>query len=176
MALRHAWAWRQRQFRNHLPEQPLDPLAFRLVPPAESQDAAGGQNTHALGQRGIGLWEMAQCEVADHGLERRVWEGQFRHLGHLEVDAGMLRVRERDHTGSNQGFRTMARFANSEVVEPCRSGTTLFRCVCARRSWRGPAGGRPVQVRGSARLVASVAARKVTTAAKRTQRLCGVGY
>jgi hypothetical protein len=38
-----------------------------------------------------------------------------------------------------------------------------------------PAGGRPVQVRGSARLVASVASRKVTTAAKRTQQLCGVG-
>jgi len=51
-----------------------------------------------------------------------------------------------------------------------------MRYVCARRSWRGPAGGRPVQVRGSARLVASVALRKVTTAAKRTQRLCGVGY
>ncbi len=51
-----------------------------------------------------------------------------------------------------------------------------MRYVCARRSWRGPAGGRPVQVRGSARLVASVALRKATTATKRTQRLCGVGY
>jgi hypothetical protein len=40
--------------------------------------------------------------------------------------------------------------------------------ACARRSWRDPAGARPVQVRGSARLVASVASRKVTTAAKRT--------
>lgn len=55
------------------------------------------------------------------------------------------------------------------------AASTAFRYVCARRSWRDPAGGRPAQVRGSARLVASVASRKVTTVAKRTQQLCGVG-
>ena len=43
-------------------------------------------------------------------------------------------------------------------------------------SWRDPAGESPAQVRGSARLVASVALWKATTTAKRTQRLCGVGY
>jgi len=40
---------------------------------------------------------------------------------------------------------------------------------CARRSWRDPAGASPAQVRGSARLVTSVASWKVTTTAKRTQ-------
>jgi hypothetical protein len=40
---------------------------------------------------------------------------------------------------------------------------------CARRSWRGPAGESPVQVRGSARLVTSVASWEVTTTVKRTQ-------
>src|SRR5690349_21506 len=45
---------------------------------------------------------------------------------------------------------------------------------CARRSWRGPAGGSPAQVRGSTRLVASVASWTVTTTAKRTQQSCGV--
>src|SRR5262249_31434178 len=40
---------------------------------------------------------------------------------------------------------------------------------CARRSWRDPAGESPAQVRGSARLVTSVASGKVTTTAKRTQ-------
>src|SRR6516165_5491442 len=45
---------------------------------------------------------------------------------------------------------------------------------CARKSWRGPTGESPVRVRGSARPVASVAAWKVTTTAKRTQQSCGV--
>jgi len=45
---------------------------------------------------------------------------------------------------------------------------------CARTSWRSPAGERPAQVRGSARLVASVARPSVTAAAKRTQQLHGV--
>src|SRR6202043_1521061 len=40
---------------------------------------------------------------------------------------------------------------------------------CARRSWRDPAGESPAQVRGSARLVTSVASGKVTTTTKRTQ-------
>lgn len=43
-----------------------------------------------------------------------------------------------------------------------------------QESWRVPVGGSPVRVRGSARPVASVAAWKVTTAAKRTQQSCGV--
>jgi Reverse transcriptase (RNA-dependent DNA polymerase) len=41
-------------------------------------------------------------------------------------------------------------------------------------SWRVPAGASPAQVRRSGRLVVSVAWWKVTTTAKRTQRLCGV--
>jgi len=40
---------------------------------------------------------------------------------------------------------------------------------CARRSWRGPAGESPAQVRGSACLVTSVALGKATTTTKRTQ-------
>jgi len=51
---------------------------------------------------------------------------------------------------------------------------TQSQVGCARRSWRVPAGASPAQEGGSARLVASVAARKATTAAKRTQQLCGV--
>jgi len=43
-----------------------------------------------------------------------------------------------------------------------------------QESWRVPVGGSPARVRGSARPVASVAAWKVTTAAKRTQQSCGV--
>jgi hypothetical protein len=43
-------------------------------------------------------------------------------------------------------------------------------------SWRVPAGASPAQVRLSRRLVVSVAWWKVTTTAKRTQQLCGVGY
>src|SRR3954454_15259801 len=42
--------------------------------------------------------------------------------------------------------------------------------VCARRSWRDPAGGSPVREGGSARPVASVAGSSVTVVLKRTQR------
>ena len=42
--------------------------------------------------------------------------------------------------------------------------------VCARRSWRDPAGGSPVREGGSARLVVSVAGSSATMVAKRTQR------
>ena len=55
-----------------------------------------------------------------------------------------------------------------------RRCVATIRMRCARRSWRVPAGASPAQEGGSARLVASVAARKATTAAKRTQQLCGV--
>ena len=43
-----------------------------------------------------------------------------------------------------------------------------------QESWRGPAGESPAQVRGSARLVASVASCSATATTKRTQRSCGV--
>src|SRR5216684_2622944 len=49
-------------------------------------------------------------------------------------------------------------------------------CLCARQSWRGPAGERPVRVGRSGRPVASVAWSPATAGAKRTQRLCGVCY
>lgn len=53
-------------------------------------------------------------------------------------------------------------------------GIDGVRSWCARQSWRGPAGVSPVQVRGSARLIASVASCSVTATAKRTQRSNGV--
>src|SRR4051812_1955365 len=46
--------------------------------------------------------------------------------------------------------------------------------ACAKRSWRDPTGGSPVQVTGSTGLVASVALWKATATAKRTQQSCGV--
>ena len=45
---------------------------------------------------------------------------------------------------------------------------------CARPSWRDPAGESPAQVRGSARLLASVASSPAMARAKRTQQSCGV--
>src|SRR5215471_8344135 len=50
-----------------------------------------------------------------------------------------------------------------------------FRVIQVRQaSWCDPAGGSPAQVRGSARLVTSVAWPLATVVAKRTQRLHGV--
>jgi len=43
-------------------------------------------------------------------------------------------------------------------------------------SWRGPTGERPARVGRSGRPVVSVAVSSATAAAKRTQRLSGVGY
>ena len=56
-----------------------------------------------------------------------------------------------------------------EALTGVRIGQPLVR----QASWRGPAGASPVQVRSSARLVASVASYPVTAATKRTQRSCG---
>ena len=64
------------------------------------------------------------------------------------------------------------------LLIPCDDGwraliDPTFRC--ARRSWRDPAGASPAQVRGSARLVVSVASAVATPSAKRTQQSSGVG-
>ena len=67
------------------------------------------------------------------------------------------------------GFETQRQWSDRAIHR-----TTPLLLGCARRSWRGPAGGSPAQVRGSASLVASVALWKATTTAKRTQRSCGV--
>jgi hypothetical protein len=53
-------------------------------------------------------------------------------------------------------------------------GSGKLDFACAKRSWRDPTGGSPVQVTGSTGLVASVALWKATTTAKRTQQSCGV--
>src|SRR5580692_827885 len=49
-------------------------------------------------------------------------------------------------------------------------------CLCARSSWRDPAGERPVRVSRSGRPVTSVAWSPATADAKRTQCSCGVCY
>jgi hypothetical protein len=59
------------------------------------------------------------------------------------------------------------------VVDTTVQPKPKFRC--ARRSWRDPAGASPAQVRGSARLVVSVASAVATPSAKRTQQSSGVG-
>ena len=55
-----------------------------------------------------------------------------------------------------------------------REVTRVPTAKCARQSWCDPAGASPAQVRGSVRLVASVAWPLATVVAKRTQRLHGV--
>src|SRR3954465_3372869 len=61
-----------------------------------------------------------------------------------------------------------------EGVDEASVGEHIGQPLVRQESWRVPAGGSPVQVRGSARLVASVAAWKATITAKRTQQSCGV--
>jgi hypothetical protein len=52
----------------------------------------------------------------------------------------------------------------------------LSRLRVRQGSWRDPAGASPAQVRGSARLVVSVASAVATPQAKRTQQSSGVSY
>ncbi len=93
-------------------------------------------------------------------------------LSVFERDPCMLDVAGCHYPYSHRCFLDRGRRSTSE-----RLTLLHFKLdTSAPGSWRDPAGGSPVQVRGSARLVASVALWKVTTMAKRTQRLCGVGY
>jgi hypothetical protein len=63
--------------------------------------------------------------------------------------------------------------AHREVSGEALTGVRIGQPLVRQESWRGPAGESPAQVRGSARLVASVALCSVTATAKRTQRSCG---
>jgi hypothetical protein len=62
---------------------------------------------------------------------------------------------------------------NREGVGEASVGERVGQPLVRQESWHGPAGESPAQVRGSARLVASVASCSVTATAKRTQRSCG---
>ena len=61
-----------------------------------------------------------------------------------------------------------------EGVGEASVGEHIGQPLVRQESWRVPTGESPVRVRGSARPVASVAAWKATTTAKRTQQSCGV--
>src|SRR5262245_2020316 len=60
------------------------------------------------------------------------------------------------------------------AADPARPRRRGDRVSAPAASWCDPAGGSPAQVRGSARLVASVAWPLATAVTKRTQRLHGV--
>src|SRR2546430_14316676 len=68
-------------------------------------------------------------------------------------------------------------YAGKPPVRFCAGGAMKIASLPLRApaaSWCDPAGESPAQVRGSARLVASVAWPLATAVTKRTQRLCGV--
>jgi len=72
--------------------------------------------------------------------------------------------RVRPSTGARCGKAARRDLRGGREVTPAPTAT------CARRSWRDPAGERPVREGGSARPVASVAGSSVTMVLKRTQR------
>ena len=78
-------------------------------------------------------------------------------------------IRGRGSAAADRGLRRSAR------TETPQSGNYVS-VSAPGRSWRRPAGASPARVSRSGRSVASVAGRKATTAAKRTQQSCGVGY
>ena len=65
-------------------------------------------------------------------------------------------------------------FRGTEQTLKSRASWVVRSPSVRQESWRGPAGESPAQVRGSARLVASVASWSATATTKRTQRLHGV--
>jgi hypothetical protein len=80
------------------------------------------------------------------------------------------------HHGEGVAIRTGPEpcVGTREGVGEASVGEHIGQPLVRQESWRVPAGESPVRVRGSARPVASVAAWKVTTTAKRTQQSCGV--
>jgi hypothetical protein len=80
------------------------------------------------------------------------------------------------HHGEGVAIRTGPEpcVGTREGVDEASVGEHIGQPLVRQESWRVPAGESPVRVRGSARPVASVAAWKVTTTAKRTQQSCGV--
>jgi len=126
------------------------------------------------------VWQSAE-PIGVLGLERQQFANRIAPTLGAATSIDWPACSDRDGYRLRQSASAMASLALSVAQGVLANRFTssrhgpVFRYVCARRSWRDPAGERPVQVRGSARLVVSVASRKVTTAAKRTQQLCGVG-
>ena len=118
-----------------------------------------------------------------HAPERSVETG----IGPVKVQRVKLRDRGAGAVSERIRFTSviLPRWSRRtrSLDDRCRSSTCAgsrwvisrpnFRC--ARRSWRDPAGASPAQVRGSARLVVSVASAVATPSAKRTQQSSGVG-
>ena len=88
---------RQRQLGDRLAEQALYPLPHRLIPPTESEHAAGRQNPHAFGQRRFGLGKMAEAEIAYHRVELPVRERQCNYVCHPELGSEMCPLCQRNH-------------------------------------------------------------------------------
>ena len=80
------------------------------------------------------------------------------------------------HHGEGVAIRTGPEpcVGTREGVGEASVGEHIGQPLVRQESWRVPAGESPVRVGGSARPVASVAAWKATTTAKRTQQSCGV--
>jgi len=93
----------------------------------------------------------------------------------ISVTQLLARIRQHIFAVDTQGGNRMRESCTYGTVRGAPSNGCPYRDVeGARQSWCDPAGGSPAQVRGSARLVASVAWPLATVVAKRTQRLHGV--
>ena len=78
-------------------------------------------------------------------------------------------------TFNSKGVGELTKFHEHVTTAALDLKARLVSIDCApQASWRDPAGGSPAQVRGSARLLASVARLSATAGAKRTQQSCGV--
>src|SRR6266702_6448841 len=120
-----------------------------------------------------------ECRIASAALYARV--RNFLQFAH-EI-AGAARIRHSLRPLFSRGRKFLANLGRnapreregvSSVIASAAKQSMLpheerMDCLCARRSWRGPAGESPVRVGRSGRPVTSVAWSPATAAAKRTQ-------
>jgi len=102
-------------------------------------------------------------------LPLRAAEQTGRPLGATDFIEGLERLLGRRLARRAPGRKPARQSVEQPVLMQCFA-LGISAPVSAPRSWRDPAGESPVRVRRSVRPVVSVAERKVTTAAKRTQQ------
>ena len=87
MALRDLGGRARADLRGRVAEEALHALPAGLGPPGEGNPPTRSRSAHALGQRGLGIGEMAEPEAARHRVERLVGKRQMLDLRNPEVDA-----------------------------------------------------------------------------------------
>lgn len=137
---------------------------------------------HFTDKYGAKYEKAVACLTKDREALLCFYDFPAEHWRHIRttnpIESTFATVRHRTRQTKNCLSRNKARIMVFKLIKAAEKNWLRLRgrnqLPVRQESWRVPVGGSPARVRGSARPVASVAAWKVTTAAKRTQQSCGV--